>query len=527
MQEDKTIDLSTLSGWNNLSPGNHLIKIKVQGSGYLDSNLSSPVTITKNSSSSTALEQATWEEIDAACTDGTAITKYSVGDEKTITLTTGEEVTLQILGFNHDDLADGSGKASITFGMKNLLTTTYQMNSTDTNVGGWGSSLMRTSTMATLFTQLPSDLQSVIKEVSKKTTAGNKSVSIKITTDKLFLFSEVELDATTLEGYVDEGEQYEYWQSHNTLADRVKRISNGAGDLGYWWLRSPYLKNPLPFRNVAITGGINFSLATTLYNICFGFCVGKHPLSSWSVGITLSVYSGYEGSGTISVYDGTSTAGTLLISKDTTDSSFNETVTCTSGSLFIIETNATAYDGSIDSTSTTGGVTYVDSENITSGITLTVMGDGTFSARTFVCLTGDTLITLADGTEKRIDELSYEDKVLGYNPETKALVAQKVLYTDSKENKSYKEYDKWYLSDDSVIKTVHRHRFYNVERQAFVYMDEWNIGEHFKRLDGSTPSLVSHEKIVEKVKHYTLFTEYQNYFANGCLSGNRWSTYKE
>lgn len=255
---------------------------------------------------------------------------------------------------------------------------------------------------------------------------------------------------------------------------------------------------------------------------------GEAPSGSgYSVGITLSVYSGYEGSGTISVYDGTSTAGTLLISKNTTDSSFNETVTCTSGSLFIIETNATAYDGSIDSTSTTGGVTYVDSENITSGITLTVTGDGTFSARTFVCLTGDTLITLADGTEKRIDELSYEDKVLGYNPETKALVAQKVLYTDSKENKSYKEYDKWYLSDGSVIKTVHRHRFYNVERQAFVYMDEWNIGEHFKKLDGSTTSLVSHEKIVEKVKHYTLFTEYQNYFANGCLSGNRWSTYKE
>ena len=31
---------------------------------------------------------------------------YSVGDEKTITLSTGEQVTFVILGFDHDDLSD-------------------------------------------------------------------------------------------------------------------------------------------------------------------------------------------------------------------------------------------------------------------------------------------------------------------------------------------------------------------------------------------------------------------------------------
>lgn len=217
------------------------------------------------------LADSTWAEISAASADGTANTKWAVGDEKTITLTTGEQVTLQILGFNHDDKADGSGKAGITFGMKNLLATNYQMNSTDAN--GWSSSLMRTSTMATLLSQLPSDLQSVIKEVKKKTTAGNKSTSIRTTTDKLFLFSEVELDATTIAGYVNEGEQYEYWRSHNTNAGRQKRTSNGAGDLGDWWLRSPYLKNSMSFRNVSIFGAIKFSSTTTLYGVCFGFCV--------------------------------------------------------------------------------------------------------------------------------------------------------------------------------------------------------------------------------------------------------------
>lgn len=45
--------------------------------------------------------------------NGTIQNYYSVGDEKTITLSTGEQVTFVILGFDHDDLSDGSGKAGV------------------------------------------------------------------------------------------------------------------------------------------------------------------------------------------------------------------------------------------------------------------------------------------------------------------------------------------------------------------------------------------------------------------------------
>lgn len=137
------------------------------------------------------------------------------------------------------------------------------------------------------------------------------------------------------------------------------------------------------------------------------------------------------------------------------------------------------------------------------------------------CLTGDTLITLADLTQKRIDELTLQDKVLAIDPETNALVADEITYTDSTAHKTFTEYDKWIFSDGTIVKTVHRHRFYNVERQAMVYMDEWNIGEHAIKQNGERIALVSHENVKEEVKHYTLFTKHQNYFANGLLSGNR------
>ena len=142
---------------------------------------------------------------------------------------------------------------------------------------------------------------------------------------------------------------------------------------------------------------------------------------------------------------------------------------------------------------------------------------------TMTCLTGDTLITMSDGSEKRIDTLRVGDKILSYNPETDYLEEDEVTYSDSTENKQHNNFDVWTFGDGTIIKTVHRHRFYNIERNAMVYMDEWKIGEHGRRKDGVLVTLVSHENVKETINHYTIFTKNQNYFANGLLSGNRYT----
>lgn len=43
----KSVDLTTLSGWANLAPGNHTIKIVAKGTGYRDSEKSAGVSVTK------------------------------------------------------------------------------------------------------------------------------------------------------------------------------------------------------------------------------------------------------------------------------------------------------------------------------------------------------------------------------------------------------------------------------------------------------------------------------------------------
>ena len=216
-----------------------------------------------------------WSEIAEISESGQANEYFAVGDEKTIELTTGEPITLVILGFNHDDLTTG-GKAGMTLGMKNILATTYKINSSNTNAGGWDESEMRTSTMPTLFSQLPPDLQSAVKQVNKKATAGGASTSITTSADKLWLLAEVEVTGTTLAGYVDEGEQYEYWKTvkdGTVPADRIKYLPNGSGSAHSWWLRSPRVFDSIYWNCISSSGNLAMTGARASDGVSFGFCI--------------------------------------------------------------------------------------------------------------------------------------------------------------------------------------------------------------------------------------------------------------
>lgn len=216
---------------------------------------------------------ASWAEIAGISEAGKASAYFAVGDEKTIELSTGEQITLVILGFDHDDLSDGSGKAGMTIGMKNLLATKYSMDVTDTS-DGWYKSEMRKSTMTRLLSSLPSDLQAAIKTVKKKATEGSNGETITTYPDKLWLFSRVEIDGINTQPWVNEGTQYEYWETikNGTVKnDRIKYLSNGQGSASHWWLRT-LMKGGL-FQIITIVGSFTSSHSNEFDGVCFGFCV--------------------------------------------------------------------------------------------------------------------------------------------------------------------------------------------------------------------------------------------------------------
>lgn len=182
------------------------------------------------------LENASWELINQLSISGEASTYWRVGDEKNITLTSGEEVTLVILGFNHDDLASG-GKAGITFGMKELTENLMNINSQE-KAGGWEASDMRNVHLVQFLNLMPNDLKNTIKEVNKKTLLHKEGgfTEQQITIDKLWLLSQVELCGSDVNSSINEGQQYEYYKDKESFK---KLLSNGSGEASDYWYRTP------------------------------------------------------------------------------------------------------------------------------------------------------------------------------------------------------------------------------------------------------------------------------------------------
>ena len=211
------------------------------------------------------LEQMSWKDIDKVSQAGKASNYWSIGDKKAITVS-GATYQAQIIAFGHDNLT-GGGKAGITFQLENCLSTTYKMNNSDTNDGGWKSSVMRTSTMVTLFNGLASDLKAVIKPVDKITSKGNKLTTKDTTSDKLFLLSEIEIFGSIEYSVSGEGSQYQFYKSGNS---KIKKVGASAA---FWWERSPCATNTTDFCHVGSSGNANYDYASNSYGVAFGFCI--------------------------------------------------------------------------------------------------------------------------------------------------------------------------------------------------------------------------------------------------------------
>ena len=221
------------------------------------------------------LNDYTWEEIDAISKSGEAQSAYGlkVGDIKEITLSNGETYNVEIIGFNHDNLADRSGTAGITFQFKELMNTAHVMNTANTNVGGWEASEMRTYVNEDVYALLPSELQAEIKEVTKISDVGNKNTTDKVeTTDKLFLLSFEEVGFTSNNtSYFVAGQGTKY-KIYNDNESRIKKnLSDSA--IITWWLRSARTNNANYFSDVISSGDSSYSNADITRGVAPAFCI--------------------------------------------------------------------------------------------------------------------------------------------------------------------------------------------------------------------------------------------------------------
>ena len=203
----------------------------------------------------------TWEQIIAACQKKRIPSTWKVADQKAMTIN-GTYYLIDIIGFDHDEYTDGSGKAPITFQMHDCYGTKYAMNAGNTTVGGWTSCAMRSTHLPAILSQMPTEVQNGIREVNKLTSAGNQSATINTTADKLFLLSEIEIFGSVSHSKSGEGTQYDYYKAGNS------RAKDGADS---WWERGPNGNDSKHFCFV-LRGNASSSNANYATGVAFGFC---------------------------------------------------------------------------------------------------------------------------------------------------------------------------------------------------------------------------------------------------------------
>lgn len=165
------------------------------------------------------LSQNTWQEIHEASVSGIAKKIWNIGDQKE-----GHK----IIGFNHDDLADGTGKAGITFIGEKLFSGSWAALGNTASITYYDKSSIKTFFEGNpVLTNFSDELVSVMKNVNKKIATGDDyAVSgTKNLECKLWLPSRKEIFNT---GY-EEGELYEGAEDIlNTVSTWLRTIAPGT-----------------------------------------------------------------------------------------------------------------------------------------------------------------------------------------------------------------------------------------------------------------------------------------------------------
>lgn len=136
------------------------------------------------------------------------------------------------------------------------------------------------------------------------------------------------------------------------------------------------------------------------------------------------------------------------------------------------------------------------------------------------CFAEGSLVTLADGTHKPIEEITFEDQILAWDFNTGKYAVTVASLIDRYET-SQQNVINLKFSDDTVVRMVVDHGFFDVDANKFVFLNEENVasyvGHTFVRAseDGTYENveLVGYEITVETVAYYSI----QTAFYNNCI----------
>ena len=253
-EDDKTVlETRKVSSGSTLSSlpsnGRYYTKANANGTEYTTSSTINDDVMLYVMMEPNSFSTDSWITISKAVKNNN-ISKYDVGDTKTIDMGTYGKHTLRIANTSTPSECSGTGFSQTACGFVLEfvdIITTHKMNDTDTNVGGWPASSMRTFVKNDIYNAIPSEIKNAIIDTTVVSGHGYKDTANFTSTDKLYLLSTAEVwaqgssNTMSADSARDNTRQLDYYKNLNTdIVNYSSAIKNNGSNTDSWWLRAAY-----------------------------------------------------------------------------------------------------------------------------------------------------------------------------------------------------------------------------------------------------------------------------------------------
>ena len=165
-----------------------------------------------------------------------------------------ETIGFEMCGFKKYFLSDNASKrSSMSFLASTTLSKPQRLNDSNATAGGWAEASLNVFLNNRVYNAFPLKWRQLLKNVSVKSSAGNKSTAITSSGCYVFIPAVVEMDSSKdTEPYINEGAAIEFF---TTNASRICYTPDGTA-VGYW-TRSPFVSYETYQYVISHTGSVS------------------------------------------------------------------------------------------------------------------------------------------------------------------------------------------------------------------------------------------------------------------------------
>ena len=222
-----------------------------------------------------------WETIIDAIRDGNG-SEYAVGSTKEVNLGTYGTHTLRVANTSTPSECSGTGFSQSACGFVLEfadIITDHKMNDTNTNVGGWPATSMRTFVNNDIFNAIPSELRSAIIDTTVVSGHGSTSGETNFTsTDKLYLLAPKEIYTDfndTDDTAKDLTRTLDYYKAQGvTTRNHSGAKKKNGTNADWWWLRAARSNASNNFYYVSSIGSYTNNIADDTNGVSPAFRIG-------------------------------------------------------------------------------------------------------------------------------------------------------------------------------------------------------------------------------------------------------------